>query len=274
MDLVKRLDEARLAVRGVSKLIPEMGVILGSGLGAFAETLEVDARIPYGEIPHFEESRVPGHAGELVLGHLKGRSLAVLKGRYHFYEGHAMDAVCFPTRLLGRLGAKGVVITNAAGGVNPSFEAGDLMVIRDHINLMGANPLRGDNDQEVGPRFPDMSGIYDPEGVRIAEEGLASLGCTPRSGVYAAMPGPSYETPAEVAMLGRLGVDAVGMSTVPEAIAARHMGMKVIGISCITNKAAGLSPIPLSHDEVEAAARAARATFMALVEKIVTDTIF
>jgi purine-nucleoside phosphorylase len=246
-------------------------LVLGSGLGAFADELENAVRIPYEEIPHFSRSTVEGHAGQLVLGEIDGRPLAVQQGRFHFYEGYEMPDVMFPMRAFGRLGVETVILTNAAGSVRTSMRPGSLMLIRDHINLMGVNPLRGVNDERFGPRFPDMTEVYDQtlqniaydEAKKIADERLRNGEDTEFTrfmwrGVYCALSGPTYETPAEIRMFRLLGADAVGMSTVPEAIAARHHGMKVLGISCITNLAAGLSGDVINHQEVmETGARVA-----------------
>ena len=206
--------------------------------------------IPYEDIPHWPASSVVGHEGRLVIGEVAGRRVAALSGRAHFYEGHDLRTVTFATRVLGVLGVKALILTNAAGGINTGFVPGDLMVIDDHINLLGSNPLVGPNDERFGVRFPDLTHVYSPRLRRIADEAAAAQGLALRHGVYAACHGPSYETPAEVRYLRMIGADAVGMSTVPEAIVARHMGIEVLGISCITNLAAGVLPQPLDHDEV------------------------
>jgi purine-nucleoside phosphorylase len=249
----------------------ETAVVLGSGLGAFADELDDAVRIPYEEIPHFARSTVEGHAGRLVLGELDGRPLAVQQGRFHFYEGYAMEQVMLPMRVFGVMGVKTVVLTNAAGSLNSDMPPGSLMLISDHINMMGANPLRGENDRRFGPRFPDMTDVYDPvlQTIIVEEAGEISkrrfeTGLDDEvtdflhRGVYCALSGPTYETPAEIHMYRILGADAVGMSTVPEAIGARHQGMKVAGISCITNFAAGMTTEPIKHEEVmETGARVA-----------------
>ena len=245
----EQVEAAAAFIRSRAPLAPRAGVILGSGLGAFAETLDDAVSIPYAEIPHFPLSSVAGHAGRLVLGTVRGVPVAVMAGRVHGYEGYPASLVAFPARVLGKLGIGALVVTNAAGGVNPLFEPGDLMRITDHVNLAGANPLTGPNDPRFGPRFPDLSHAYDPAlGAELERVG-ASLGLALRRGVYAQMAGPSYETPAEIRMLRALGADAVGMSTVPEVIAAAHLGIRVVGISLITNLAAGAGP-SLSHQEV------------------------
>ncbi|HTM20123.1 MAG TPA: purine-nucleoside phosphorylase, partial [Kofleriaceae bacterium] len=266
-----RIEAARAAIEErAGGRRPQVGLILGSGLGPFADALEDSIAIPYADIPHFPTSTVVGHAGRLVLGTLAGVPCAAMQGRVHCYEGHGAARVAFPARVLIALGARTLIVTNAAGGVNPAFEPGTLMLISDHINLLGENPLTGDNEEQLGPRFPDMTAAYDPALRALARGVAASLGVTLAEGVYAAMPGPTYETPAEVRMLHTLGADATGMSTVPEVIAAAHMGARVLGISCITNKAAGLSPDKLSHDEVTATAARIRTTFESLLTAIVT----
>jgi purine-nucleoside phosphorylase len=251
-------------------------VVLGSGLGAFADEIENAVRIPYGEIPHFAVSTVEGHAGQLVLGEAAGVPVAVQQGRFHYYEGYDMQQVMFPVRTFGVMGIRNLVLTNAAGSLNADLPQGSLMLIRDHLNMLGVNPLRGPNDKRFGPRFPDMSEVYDPEFRVFAEEeaaGIASdrdekniLG----SGVYCALSGPTYETPAEIRMYRSFGADAVGMSTVPEAIAARHQGMRVIGISCITNLAAGLSGDPINHEEVMETGERVSSVFKELLRRIVS----
>jgi purine-nucleoside phosphorylase len=225
-------------------------VVLGSGLGAFAEGLEQSVMIPYQEIPHFPVSTAVGHAGRLVMGSCNGVPVAAMQGRFHYYEGYSLEEVTFPVRVFGLLGAKNLVLTNAAGGINAQFNAGSLMLIKDHINLMGVNPLRGENDERLGPRFPDMTYVYASRCRDIARREAATMGLTLEEGVYVALSGPSYETPAEIGMLRALGADAVGMSTVPEAIVARHMGMEVLGLSLISNSAAGVLDQPLTHHEV------------------------
>ena len=229
---------------------PRLGLILGSGLGAYADTLHCKTVIPFDELPNFPSSTVTGHSGNLVLGVAEGVPAAVLQGRGHFYEGYTMAELAFPVRVLGGLGIRHLILTNAAGGIRMDFRPGDLMLITDHINLMGANPLIGPNLDELGARFPDMSEAYNGAMRQIAAR-VARDQCIPlQSGIYAALAGPSYETPAEIRMLRTLGVDAVGMSTVPEVIVANHMGIKVLGISCIANMAAGILPRKLTHQEV------------------------
>jgi purine-nucleoside phosphorylase len=248
---------------------PAIGVVLGSGLGDFTSVLSESVSIPYGEIPHWPASAVIGHAGTLVVGSIAGRRIAALSGRAHFYEGRSMAVATFATRVLGVLGVRTLILTNAAGGINLNFKPGTLMAIDDHINLMGTNPLVGANEERFGPRFPDMTEAYSKRLREIADEAGRARGIALAHGIYVAVHGPSYETPAEIRYLRTIGADAVGMSTVPETIVARHMGMEVAGISCITNPAAGVLPQPLVHDEVMAVARRVRGEFSALLEAII-----
>ena len=248
---------------------PDVAIVLGSGLGDFADALQEGRTTPYGDIPHWPATSVVGHAGRLALGSLAGRRVATLSGRVHFYEGHAMSTVTFATRVLGTLGVRTLILTNAAGGINVAFEPGTLMLIEDHINLLGTNPLIGPNDERFGPRFPDMSEVYSTRLRTLAAEAAASQGLSLARGIYVAVHGPSYETPAEIRFLRAIGADAVGMSTVPEAIVARHMGIEVLGISCITNAAAGVLPKPLVHDEVMEVAKRVRTRFSKLLEGVV-----
>jgi purine-nucleoside phosphorylase len=264
-----KLAEAVAAIRSRTDLRPAIGMVLGSGLGAFAETLEEACLVPFAEIPHFVASTVAGHRGILVLGRCSGVPLAVLQGRVHFYEGHSLQDVVFPVRVLGGLGVRTLVLTNAAGAVNPDSAPGGLMIVEDHINLIG-NPLVGANADELGPRFPDMGEAYDHRLRDLAEAACAAVGVRARRGVYLAMSGPSYETPAEIRMARTLGADAVGMSTAPEVVAARHMGMRVLALSCITNLAAGVSATPLDHHEVLATAERVKASLLAVLARIVT----
>ncbi|MBU1536080.1 purine-nucleoside phosphorylase [Myxococcota bacterium] len=249
---------------------PAMGLILGSGLGNFAESIENATVIPYGEIPNFPQSSVSGHAGNLILGNIGTTPVAVMQGRVHFYEGHSMEKVIFPARTLVALGCKTLLITNAAGGIGPDLNPGDLVLISDHLNLMGESPLKGPNEEVMGPRFPDMSDIYSRDLRKRILDIANSMNITLKEGIYAAMMGPSYETPAEVNMAKILGANMVGMSTVPEAIAAHHMGASIIGISCISNLAAGISTEPLSHDEVKETAAKIAGTFRNLIVGVVT----
>jgi purine-nucleoside phosphorylase len=264
-----RVEEAAAAVRGRCGALPETAVVLGSGLGGFAATLSDSVAMPYEELPHWPVSRVVGHEGRLVVGRVGGRRVAALSGRAHFYEGHDLATVVFATRVMGRLGVRRLILTNAAGGINTSFAQGALMVIDDHINLLGTNPLVGPNDDRFGPRFPDMSEVYSRRLRAMADDAARARGVPVSHGVYVAVHGPSYETPAEIRFFRGIGADAVGMSTVPEAIAARHMGLEVLGISCITNMAAGVLPQPLVHEEVMATARRVGGAFISLLEAII-----
>ncbi len=271
-ELTKQLDECVEVVRERTQLQPQFGLVLGSGLGFLADQIEGPEgpqKIEYRELPGFPVSTVPGHAGRLVLGTLSGRPVAVMQGRSHYYEGYPMDRITSGVRLMGRLGARTFIITNAAGGIRADLRPGDLMLIRDHINLMGRNPLIGPNPDELGPRFPDMSDAYSSELRNQARTIAAGLRILVKEGVYAAFTGPSYETPAEIRLLNVIGADAVGMSTVPEVIAARHMGRAVLGISCISNLAAGISPEPLSHAEVTETAERVRDVFSRLILALV-----
>jgi purine-nucleoside phosphorylase len=249
--------------------VPDVAVVLGSGLGDFADGLSAATVIPYHEIPHWPASAVVGHAGKLVAGGAAGRPVLALAGRVHVYEGHPMRTVTFGVRVLATLGVKTLVLTNAAGGINTSFSQGALMLLTDHINLMGTNPLVGPNEDRFGLRFPDMSEVYSSRLRAIAVAAAQAAAVPLEQGVYVAVHGPSYETPAEIRYLRTIGADAVGMSTVPEAIAARHMGLEVLGLSCITNMAAGVLPEPLNHEEVLETARQVRGTFIALLEGII-----
>jgi purine-nucleoside phosphorylase len=264
----EQAEEAARAVRTRCGDPPAAAIILGSGLGDFADSLGDQVATPYGDLPHWPASNVVGHSGRLVIGTAGGRRVAALSGRAHFYEGHPFQAVVFAVRVMARLGVKQIILTNAAGGINTTFASGALMVIDDHINLMGSNPLVGPNDDRFGARFPDMTEVYSRRLRRIADEAAKAKDVPVSHGVYAAVHGPSYETPAEIRYLRAIGADAVGMSTVPEAIAARHMGLEVLGISCITNMAAGVLPQPLVHDEVLDTARRVRGSFIALLEGI------
>jgi purine-nucleoside phosphorylase len=268
--LPARLDEAAAAVRARTTLRPSIGLVLGSGLGAFADALEEAVAVPYPEIPHFPAATVVGHAGALVVGRSRGVPVAVLKGRVHFYEGYRLDEVVFPVRVLARLGVRTLVVTNAAGAINRSFAPGDLMVIEDHIDLLG-NPLLGPNEDGLGPRFPDMTEVYDRDLRDAAEAACRAAGVPCRRGVYVALTGPSYETPAEIRMLRTLGADAVGMSTVPEVIAARHAGLRVVGLSCLTNPAAGVSDRRLDHRDVLATGARVRAALLEVLGRLVTE---
>jgi purine-nucleoside phosphorylase len=247
---------------------PRLAVILGSGLGEFAGTISEREAIPFSAVPHFPLSSVAGHSGNVVLGKVGGEWVLCLQGRVHYYEGHDMQAVTFPMRVLGRLGIRRLIVTNAAGGINPRFRPGDLMLIRDHISLFCPNPLIGPNEASLGPRFPDMSSAYSESLRQLARGCARRLKFALKEGVYASVTGPSYESPAEIAMLKRLGADAVGMSTVPEVIVARHMGIECLGISNIANAAAGISKQPLSHAEVLEAGERVKPRLMALIRAV------
>jgi len=262
-----RLLRARFG--GGSAQDVRIALVLGSGLGAFADDLADPVALPYEEIPGFARSTVEGHAGRLVCGTIEGVRIVAMQGRFHFYEGYTFDEVTFPVRVLSRLGVHSLVLTNAAGGLNNAFTEGALIVISDHLNLMGANPLRGANDARFGPRFPDMTHVYDQEYQETAVREARCIGLELRRGIYAALTGPSYETPAEIRMLRLLGADAVGMSTVPEAIVARHMGMRVLGLSCITNMAAGVLDRPIDHAEVMETGARVRQTFAELLRRVI-----
>jgi len=268
-DYYARVQQAADLLRSRISAVPDVAIVLGSGLGDFADGLRDSLTTPYTEIPNWPASAVIGHAGKLVVGTLAGKRVAALSGRAHFYEGHDLRTVTFATRVLGRLGVKTLVLTNAAGGINISFRPGTLMVIDDHINLLGSNPLLGPNDDRFGVRFPDMTEVYSRRLRDIADIAARARGVNIAHGVYVALHGPSYETPAEIRFLRTIGADAVGMSTVPEALVARHMNMDVLGISCITNPAAGVLPEPLHHDEVMEVARRVTGEFSALLEGII-----
>jgi purine-nucleoside phosphorylase len=266
MEIQSAVDHIRDAVSDVT---PSVGIVLGSGLGALVDAMKVDGAAPYAEIPCFPTSTVDGHAGRLLLGTLGGVRVAVMQGRVHLYEGYTASEVVFPARTLVRLGASSLILTNAAGSVNPEFRGKEIMLISDHLNLTGANPLHGPNDMALGPRFPDMTDAYDLEYRQVAREVAKENNVTLREGVYAGLLGPSYETPAEIRMLRVLGADAVGMSTVNEVIAARHMGARVVGLSCLSNLGAGLAAGPLTHEEVKAAAIALQTDLTLLISGIV-----
>jgi purine-nucleoside phosphorylase len=266
----EQVKEAAAFVRARVTRVPEIAVVLGSGLGDFASTLKDATAFGYDEIPHWPASKVIGHEGRLVAGKTaSGREIVALSGRAHYYEGHDLRTVTFAVRVLGLLGVKVLILTNAAGGINTSFSRGALMVIDDHINLMCTNPLMGPNEDRFGVRFPDMTEVYSKRLREIAAGSERDAGMKLEHGVYVALHGPSYETPAEIRFLRAIGADAVGMSTVPEAIVARHMGLEVLGISCITNMAAGVLPTPLDHNEVMETARRVRGQFVALLEAVI-----
>jgi purine-nucleoside phosphorylase len=264
-----RVEEAAGFLRARIGDPPRIAIVLGSGLGAFADSLAGATAVPYGDIPHWPASRVIGHAGKLVTGTAAGKRVLALSGRVHFYEGHDLRTVTFATRVLGRLGVKTLILTNAAGGINLRFGQGALMVIDDHINLLGTNPLIGPNDDRFGLRFPDMSDLYSRRLRALTDEAARDTGVAVEHGVYIAVTGASYETPAEIRAFRTLGADAVGMSTVPEAIVARHMNIEVLGISCISNMAAGILPQPVTAEEVIETTNRVRDQFIALLEGII-----
>jgi purine-nucleoside phosphorylase len=269
----KQTDEiaaARDYILERTQIRPQIAIILGSGLGALADEVQVDVAFPYSEIPGFPVSTVSGHAGRLALGTLRGKRVVVMQGRFHYYEGYPMQRIIFPIRVMRALGAGTLIVTNAAGGLNPDFDAGEVMLITDHINTMGANPLIGPNDEEIGPRFPDMTHAYDPDLRALALDVAAREGIALRQGVYVATSGPTYETPAERRYLRLIGGDAVGMSTVPDVIAAYHAGMHILGLSAITNKATGdADQQPDSHEEVLAMAKVAGEKLVRLVRNVI-----
>jgi purine-nucleoside phosphorylase len=267
--LYERAEHAARVIRARTKLEPRIAIVLGSGLGGFADDFEDAIGIPYEEIPGFMRSTAQGHAGRLVIGKVDTVPVLAMQGRVHFYEGYSLEEVTFPVRTFKLLGIKTLILTNASGGINVQLNQGTLMVISDHLNLMGDNPLRGPNDERFGPRFPDMSAVYAPELQELVIEEAKTIGADVRRGIYGALSGPSYETPAEIHLMRNLGADAVGMSTVPEAIVARHMGLEVLGISCITNMAAGISDEPINHEEVMATGDRVRETFAQLLRGVV-----
>ncbi|TMV51361.1 purine-nucleoside phosphorylase [Paenibacillus mesophilus] len=269
LTMEQRISEAVRFIEDEIPYSPEVGLILGSGLGVLADAMEDVTVIHYEEIPHFPLSTVEGHAGELLVGLINGKKAVLMKGRFHLYEGYDVATVSFPVRVMKALGVKSLLVTNAAGGINTSFAPGQLMLIRDHINFMFRNPLIGRNENALGVRFPDMSEAYSAKLRSTAREAAAELGLELQEGVYAGLLGPSYETPAEIRMLRTIGADAVGMSTVPEVIAARHAGIDVLGISCITNMAAGILDAHLSHAEVMETADRVKESFLGLVSAII-----
>src|SRR5574337_186857 len=264
-----RAERAAEFILAKTKLRPRIGLVLGSGLGAFADDFAQATRIPYARIPHFPRSTAIGHAGQLVIGKVGEAAVAAMQGRVHLYEGYSVKEVAFPMRVFARMGVKAVILTNAAGGINREFSQGCLVALRDHLNLQGVNPLSGPNDERFGPRFPDMSKAYEPSFRAMAVEEGKRLGIAMHEGVYAALAGPSYETPAEILYLQTIGADLVGMSTVPEFIAARHMGIKVLGISCVTNMAAGILDQPISHVEVLETGERVKGQFVALLRAVI-----
>ncbi|MFJ5796087.1 purine nucleoside phosphorylase I, inosine and guanosine-specific [Bacillus atrophaeus] len=265
----QKIEQAAAFIKQHAPQSPKIGLILGSGLGILADEIEGAVKLKYEDIPDFPVSTVEGHAGQLVFGTLEGVSVVAMQGRFHFYEGYSMDKVTFPVRVMKELGVEALIVTNAAGGINTAFRAGDLMIITDHINYMGTNPLIGPNEADFGVRFPDMSSAYDKDLSQLAEKMAQYLQIPVQKGVYTAVTGPSYETPAEVRFLRTIGSDAVGMSTVPEVIVAKHAGLRVLGISCISNAAAGILDQPLSHDEVMEVTEKVKAGFLQLVKAVI-----
>ncbi|CAG7612150.1 Purine nucleoside phosphorylase 1 [Paenibacillus solanacearum] len=263
--IVQNIKEAAAYIHAQYEAKPEIGLILGSGLGVIAELVENAVTISYGDIPHFPVSTVEGHAGELLLGTVGGRHVVLMKGRFHMYEGYGVDTVSFPVRVMKELGVGKLLVTNAAGGINTSYEAGDLMLIKDHINFTFRNPLIGPNLSELGVRFPDMSEAYSKRMREVAKAVAAEQGVKLQEGIYIGLLGPTYETPAEIRMMRTLGADAVGMSTVSEVIVARHAGMEVLGFSCISNMASGILDQPLSHEEVMETTERVKQTFLQLI---------
>lgn len=267
--LYDRAQEAARLIRTRTNADVPVAIVLGSGLGAFAEDLTDATEIPYDEIPGFARATVEGHAGRLVIGKAGEVTVAAMQGRFHYYEGYSLQDVTFPVRVLKLLGVRTLVLTNAAGTLNIEYTPGSLMVISDHLNLLGDHPLRGENDERFGPRFPDLSSVYAQRLQDIVIDEANAMGLEVRRGIYAALSGPSYETPAEIHMLRTLGADVVGMSTVPEAIVARHMDMQVVGISCITNLAAGVSDQPIDHSQVMAIGERVRGSFTELLKRVI-----
>jgi len=267
--VLPKIEEAVTYIKKFFDCSCNLGIILGSGLGAFADQMNSARAIPFSQIPHFPVSSVKGHAGDLILGRLGDHSIALMRGRSHYYEGYSPEELIFPVRVLHRLGIATLLVSNAAGGINTQFKPGDLMLVRDHINFMGFNVLRGKTAKLFGPQFPDMSEAYSSELRAVAHKAAVYVGITLQEGVYMAIGGPSYETPAEIRMFSRWGVDAVGMSTVPEVTAAVQMGIQTLCISCITNMAAGIQKQPLSHEEVIETSTGAGKDFVALLTKIV-----
>ena len=270
-NIYDRIEETASYIKTKTDAIPTIGLILGSGLGVLADEIENPVKIKYNEIPNFPVSTVEGHEGQLVIGNLQGKTVVAMQGRFHYYEGYSMEMITFPVRVMKALGVETIFVTNAAGGANKDFKPGDLMIITDHINLSGNNPLIGPNDNRIGTRFPDMSEAYTKEYVELAKKCADKLNIKVQEGVYAFFSGPTYETPAEVRMARILGADAVGMSTAPEVIVASHSKLKVVGISCITNMAAGILDQPLNHEEVIETTQKVKEEFLALVKTIVSE---
>jgi len=268
-----RAEQAAQYVFARTALRPQIALVLGSGLGAFADSLAEAVRIPYADIPHYPRPTAEGHAGRLVIGMKRNVAVAAMQGRVHLYEGRSIEEVVFPLRVFGRMGVRTLILTNAAGGINPAYKQGCLVILEDHINLSGRNPLTGPNDPRFGVRFVDMSNAYDPDCREIAWNQAQRLGIEVFRGVYAALPGPSYETAAEIRWLRTIGADLVGMSTANEVIAARHMGIRVLAISCVTNMAAGILGQPITHEEVLETGARVRASFEALLSAVIPEIV-
>lgn len=271
MNLNDRLQQTVSFLKSKTKVKPSIGVVLGSGLGAFAREIQVDVAIPFHDIPNFGSTSVEGHSGNLIFGNISGKNIVALQGRLHFYEGHSMDTVVFPTRTMALLGVQSLILTNSAGGLGDGMKSGDFMIIEDHINLFGTNPLMGPNMKELGPRFPDMTEAYDKKYVLQLEAIFKSKKIPYHKGVYAGVTGPTYETPAEVRFLKGIGCSAVGMSTVPETIAANHLGLRVAALSCITNLAAGLAGYKLTHQEVTETAKRVEKDFSSILSTFIAQ---
>lgn len=268
-NLIARLQETVEFLKTQTTIKPQIGVVLGSGLGAFAREIAVEKTIPFNQIPHFGKASVEGHSGNLIFGKMGDKNIVALQGRLHYYEGHSLDTVVFPLRVMALMGVQIMVLTNSAGGLGDGMKAGDFMIIEDHINLTGANPLMGPNMKELGPRFPDMTEAYDRKLIALFEEIFKQQNISFHRGIYAGVTGPTYETPAEVRYLKQIGCSAVGMSTVPESIAANHMGLRVAALSCITNLAAGLSKHKLTHEEVTDTAKRVEKDFSTVLKTFV-----
>lgn len=271
LTLKEKLKQTTAFLETKNKSKPRVGIVLGSGLGVFVDKIENKVIIPYNEIPHFRKTTVEGHQGQMIFGTVNGTPILALQGRFHLYEGHEMEDVVYPIRLMGHLGVERVILTNAAGGVNLKYQPGDLIIIEDHLNLMGRNPLIGPNDNSLGPRFPDMGHAYNKEMNSILENVSEKLGKKLARGVYAGVLGPTYETPAEIRMIRTLGGDMVGMSTVPETIAAHHMGMKVCGITCVTNMGAGILDQQLKHEDIKDEAMKAMNHFTSILNVAISE---
>jgi purine-nucleoside phosphorylase len=269
-DLLKKAEESAAFIRSRTGVKPRLGLVLGSGLGDLGEELQEGTAIPYDEIPHFVKSTAPGHRGRLLLGRLSGKPILCMQGRFHYYEGYTAAQISYPVRVMSRLGVNTLILTNTAGGLKGEFSPGELMLITDHINFTGTNPLIGPNAEGFGPRFPDMSKAYTPELADLARKTAAGLGITLREGIYLGYSGPSFETPAEIRLFQSFGVSAVGMSTVHEAITARHCGLRLLAISCITNLAAGILDQPITEDEVIRAAKLGSGNFARLLREIIS----